>query len=124
MEDVFNTLAYIYEHSEEHYASVAVIANKELTVDIMKFVLTVTNTIVDYIDFDVNDYDKSYGIILVLEDDMLRFSIEKTEAYEGYKTFDMDYVYVSKDVDRTFVRNQAMYEGEMDIFKIAGECEE
>lgn len=122
MEDALDTLSYIYAHKSESYSSIAIIANEELAEKIMKFVLGNFGANVDYIDFDKADYDDAYGIVLCLDDE-LHFSIEKAMGKDRYKTFDMDYIYVSSDVDKDFVRDQIEYETEIDIFKVMDDCD-
>lgn len=123
MEDVIDTLFYIYDQKYEDYSSVAVICNENLTEKIMKYVLGNYDVEVDYIKFDKFDYDDVYGICLYIEDDELHFSIEEATGKDKYKTFDMDYLYISADVNKDFLRDQDIKNTEIDIFRVMDDCE-
>lgn len=123
--DTVDTLAYIYNQSKERYASVAIIADENLTEDIIKFVLSEFGVTVDYIDFDKIDFDDSYGLIFTIENDGLHFSVEKAMCDDGcYKSFgSVDYIYISSTTDFNFVKYQDFSSCEIDVFSITGECE-
>ncbi|MDF2588210.1 MAG: hypothetical protein K0S41_2051 [Anaerocolumna sp.] len=128
MEDVLDTLGYISKQNDGDYSSVAVICQEELAEAILKHMCTLfaVNELdlhIDYIDFDKADYDDAYGVVLVIEGGELHISIEKATGNDKYKTFEMDYLYVSSDVDKEFVREQLAYETEIDIFKVLNDCE-
>lgn len=78
----------------------------------------------EFIDFNKAEYGFEYGIVIYIEDNQLGLSVEKAICSNGeYKTFEMDYVFVSKDCSDKLILTQTMYEGEMDIFVIDGDCD-
>lgn len=128
MEDVLDTLGYISKQKSGTYSSVAAICNETLTEAILKHVCTLLtinelDLHIDYIDFDKADYADVYGIVLVIEDGELHLSIEKAIGNDKYKTFEMDYLYVSSDVDKEFIKDQLAYETDIDVFKVLNDCE-
>jgi hypothetical protein len=129
MEDVFDTLGYIYEQKSCNYSNIAIICNEDLAEDILKHICTISNMYdlginINYINFDKDDYAGAYGIVLYIEDSEIYLSVETAQSNNGYKMFDMDYVYVSSDVDKDFIRKQIAYEGELDVFTITHDCED
>ena len=129
LDDALDTLGYIHKHNKDNYSSIAIICHEDLTEDIIKHlnlicILEDIDLNLEFIDFDKADYGFEYGIAIYIDDNQLGLSVEKAICSNGeYKIFDMDYVFVSKDCSDKLILTQTMYEGNMDIFVIDGDCD-
>lgn len=126
LRDALDTLNYIYKQKSKKYASVAILCQEDLTEKIIKSlnVICAIDNIdlgIEYLDFDREDYDKEYGICLIIEDNKLKLSVEKAIAKEdNYKLFGLDYVYMSRECNGKLINKHINCE--MDIFTISGDC--
>ena len=117
-------MGYIHKQKSDDYSSVAVLCQEDLAESLLKHLCTLCaidelDLVIDYINFDVDDYSYEYGVVISICDGELHLSIEKARCEDGdYKLFDMDYTYVSKNCSRELLVKQTMYEGEMDVFSI------
>jgi hypothetical protein len=79
--------------------------------------------VIDFLDFDNEDYDFEYGLTLSTYDDEIHLGIEKAECGDGkYKLFDLDYVYISEDCGEELKERNIKHVNNVKIFTIDGSC--
>lgn len=101
-ENVYGLVQSVYEMLDEDESVVSVVANKELTVEIMKEMLESDNIILDFAEIDDRDYDREYLLSLYEDedDDYWHISIEQIYDYENNRYFATDgYVLFHEDVN-------------------------
>ena len=127
---MFRTLFYIYDKNKYKYTSIAILCQEDLVEALLKHICTTSTIeqfdfIINYLNFDSEDYDNEYIFILSIDDGMLLLSIEKAKHDNNeYKTLEEDFVYISDECNSELILRQTAYEGDMDIFSIGEEYEE
>ena len=130
LQDALDTLGYIYKQKKDDYASIGILCNEDLTEKIIKRLNVICaigdiDLDIDYIDFDKEDYDNDYGIVLSVSDGQLTLGIEKAYCGNGeYKLFDFDYLYISDECNGDLILKHIKTEIDIDIFTITDECED
>lgn len=134
--DALDTLNYIHKYkNEDDYSSIAILGYKDLiqyvfnllyvikTIDNFNFnnfdlkSIKNLNIELNFLDFDVIDYSYEYGLILTIENDKYELSIEKAKYNDGgYKSFDMDYIYISSDCGNELKDKNIIDGRNIDIF--------
>lgn len=97
--DIDKLLQYMF-NKQNDCALVSVVADKELTVEIMKELLTYDDVMLDFCEIDNFEYDKEYLISLCNNDDpdfchvcieqMYNYETKKYRATDGYVLFSED----------------------------------
>lgn len=99
--DVSDLVNYMFENFE-YEKPISIVANKELSIDIMKELLTYEDTVIDICDINAYEYDKEYLVTLDSEsdEDCWHICVEQSYNYDNELYYGMDgYVLFHEDVN-------------------------
>lgn len=126
-EDIEELVDYMFENCEEQ--TVSVVANKDITTDILKELLCYEDTEIDVCELDNNDeYDREYAVVLCKDPDIDKwtFGVEKAYLEDRNKYLSTgDYVLFNEDVNSKALidaqNNEYLPLGEHDWFTVGEE---
>lgn len=128
--DIEELVSYMYEKVEDGYP-VTVIADKDMTIDIMQEFLLYDNTNLVSVELDTYEYDKEYQVVLTYDsdDETYRFYVNFAYDYETKKYYGMDgIVLFHEDVNSKALvdmqSNECAYMTEHDWFTFDNDVDE
>lgn len=128
--DVSDLVNYMFENFE-YGKPISIVANKELSIDIMKELLAYENTVIEICDINAYEYDKEYLVTLDSEsdEDCWHIYVEQIYNYEAESYYGMDgYVLLHEDVNSKALidmqQNELLRPESHDWFVIGEDIEE